>query len=161
MYLDLSRWSLSNIQALLLFMHLLLAHLMFENLTRRDLQISRSTEGAHYDVIARQLNIPTNKLKSLSISPSSHLSCKLSERNVLTSPSLLFDREELQILVDNGLIYTTINDDYYKSTVNAWWNPVCFADGHAALDIHLSINQLMFEKSSTPFVQGLFFYEMK
>ncbi|KAG5225769.1 replication family protein [Salix suchowensis] len=49
-----------------------------------------STEGAHYDVIARQLNIPTNKLK-----------------------------EELQILVDNGLIYTTINDDYYKSTVNA------------------------------------------
>ncbi|KAG5225776.1 replication family protein [Salix suchowensis] len=26
---------------------------------------------------------------------------------------------QLQILVDNGLIYTTINDDYYKSTVNA------------------------------------------
>ncbi|KAJ6673533.1 hypothetical protein OIU85_012529 [Salix viminalis] len=64
--------------------------MLLENLTRRDLQFSRSTEGAHYDVIARQLNIPTNKLK-----------------------------DELQILVDNGLIYTTINDDYYKSTVNA------------------------------------------
>lgn len=49
-----------------------------------------NTEGAHYDVIARQLNIPMNKLK-----------------------------EELQMLVDNGLVYTTINDDYYKSTVNA------------------------------------------
>jgi hypothetical protein len=88
-------------------------------LTHRDLQFSRNTEGAHYDVIARQLNIPMNKLKSLSPAPS--LMCKLSERNLLTSPSLLFDREELQMLVDNGLVYTTINDDYYKSTVNAWY----------------------------------------
>lgn len=86
-------------------------------LTHRDLQFSRNTEGAHYDVIARQLNIPMNKLKSHSPAPS--LMCKLSERNLLTSPSLLFDREELQMLVDNGLVYTTINDDYYKSTVNA------------------------------------------
>ncbi|PNT32107.1 hypothetical protein POPTR_006G167600v4 [Populus trichocarpa] len=49
-----------------------------------------TTEGAHYDAIAGQLNIPTDKLK-----------------------------EVLQVLVDNGLVYTTINDDYYKSTVNA------------------------------------------
>jgi replication factor A2 len=38
---------------------------------------------------------------------------------VLTSSSLVVDREVLQVLVDNGLVYTTINDDYYKSTVNA------------------------------------------
>ncbi|KAH8505167.1 hypothetical protein Peur_045381 [Populus x canadensis] len=49
-----------------------------------------TTEGAHYDAIAGQLKIPTDKLK-----------------------------EVLQVLVDNGLVYTTINDDYYKSTVNA------------------------------------------
>ncbi|KAJ6923483.1 replication protein A 32 kDa subunit B-like [Populus alba x Populus x berolinensis] len=49
-----------------------------------------TTEGAHYDAIAGQLKIPTDKLK-----------------------------EVLQMLVDNGLVYTTINDDYYKSTVNA------------------------------------------
>lgn len=41
------------------------------------------------------------------------------EENVLTSSLLVFDREALQMLVDNGLVYTTINDDYYKSTVNA------------------------------------------
>ncbi|KAJ6407068.1 hypothetical protein OIU84_010558 [Salix udensis] len=49
-----------------------------------------TTEGAHYDAIACQLKITTDKLK-----------------------------EALQMLVDNGLVYTTINDDYYKSTVNA------------------------------------------
>lgn len=86
-------------------------------LTHDDLQFSRNTEGAHYNVIARQLNIPMNKLKSLS--PAPPRMCKLSERNLLTPLSLLFDREELQMLVDNGLVYTTINDDYYKSTVNA------------------------------------------
>ncbi|CAK7337569.1 unnamed protein product [Dovyalis caffra] len=36
--------------------------------------------------------------------------------NFLQQPVYL---EELQMLVDNGLVYTTINDDYYKSTVNA------------------------------------------
>ena len=43
-------------------------------LTHCDLQFSRNTEGAHYDVIARQLNIPMNKLKSLSPVPPSYVS---------------------------------------------------------------------------------------
>jgi replication factor A2 len=93
-------------------------------LTRCDLQFSSTTEGAHYDAIAGQLKIPTDKLKSLSLNHSLSLSLSLSltvllEENVLTPSSLVFDREVLQVLVDNGLVYTTINDDYYKSTVNA------------------------------------------
>ncbi|KAG6770079.1 hypothetical protein POTOM_025746 [Populus tomentosa] len=87
-------------------------------LTHCDLQFSSTTEGAHYDAIAGQLKIPTDKLKSLSLSLSLSLTVLL-EENVLTPSSWVFDREVLQMLVDNGLVYTTINDDYYKSTVNA------------------------------------------
>uniref|UniRef100_A0A2P2J8L2 Replication protein A 32 kDa subunit B isoform X1 n=1 Tax=Rhizophora mucronata TaxID=61149 RepID=A0A2P2J8L2_RHIMU len=47
-------------------------------------------DGAHRNVIAQHLHIPMNKLM-----------------------------EELQSLVDNGFIYSTIDDDHYKSTVNA------------------------------------------
>ncbi|KAJ8767500.1 hypothetical protein K2173_017544 [Erythroxylum novogranatense] len=47
-------------------------------------------DGVHRNVIAQQLNIPMNKLM-----------------------------EELQSLVDNGFVYSTIDDDHFKSTVNA------------------------------------------
>ncbi|KDP36391.1 hypothetical protein JCGZ_08660 [Jatropha curcas] len=49
-----------------------------------------SEDGVHINVIARQLNMPMKKLM-----------------------------EELQSLVDNGFIYSTIDDDHFKSTVNA------------------------------------------
>ncbi|XP_065850079.1 replication protein A 32 kDa subunit B [Euphorbia lathyris] len=47
-------------------------------------------DGVHHSVISRQLNIPMNKLT-----------------------------EELQTLVDNGFVYSTIDDDHFKSTANA------------------------------------------
>ncbi|XP_002531027.2 replication protein A 32 kDa subunit B isoform X2 [Ricinus communis] len=47
-------------------------------------------DGVNRNVIARQLNIPMDKLM-----------------------------EELQSLVDNGFIYSTIDDDHFKSTINA------------------------------------------
>jgi hypothetical protein len=126
--------SLSIVQALFLFMHFMLIIYCLRTLTHCDLQFSSTTEGAHYDAIAGQLNIPTDKLKSLSLNLSLSLSLLLCflEENVLTSSSLVVDREVLQVLVDNGLVYTTINDDYYKSTVNAWYL-ICCVYCHAAV----------------------------
>ncbi|WCJ42196.1 Replication protein A 32 kDa subunit A [Euphorbia peplus] len=45
--------------------------------------------GVHRNVITRQLNIPMNKLM-----------------------------EEIQTLVDNGLVYSTIDEDHFKTTIN-------------------------------------------
>ncbi|CAN1326369.1 Replication protein A 32 kDa subunit B [Linum perenne] len=48
-----------------------------------------SEDGIHRDILARQLNVPMQMIM-----------------------------QEMQGLIDNGIVYSTIDDDHYKSTVN-------------------------------------------
>ncbi|KAJ4828155.1 hypothetical protein Tsubulata_005030 [Turnera subulata] len=79
---------------------------------------SGSEDGAHRNAMARELNIPMTKLMSVSLTL---LFMCLFERSFFCFDTRVFafGREELQTLVDNGFIYSTIDDDHFKSTVNA------------------------------------------
>lgn len=85
---------------------------------------SANNNGVHRNVISQQLNLPMDKLMSLSLSLSVMLSllsnclqCKMGHHNVEII-LLAFDREVLESLNENSLV-NSIDEFHYKSAVNA------------------------------------------
>lgn len=77
---------------------------------------SANNNGVHRNVISQQLNLPMDKLMSLSLLPNC-LQCKMEHHNVEII-LLAFDREALESLNENSLVYS-IDEFHYKSAVNA------------------------------------------
>lgn len=81
-----------------------------------------SVKGAHINEVSQQLNLPLEKIRSDFLPP-----------NLLIYTMLLYvaqiypnmNREAIEYLESEGLVYSTIDESHFKSTNNAWCsNPV-------------------------------------